>query len=156
MATRGGAAALALPVGAIAPGMQADLVLVRLDGFHVQPAVADTVVTNLVHAARGSDVAMVMVEGRVVVEGGCLADPRWQGLAARARAVGSTSWRSAGRRLADRMAGYRSVRCRRIATANARRRGIVDGLSMTDSVSSSGRAKAGEGVAASEPEKRAR
>jgi 5-methylthioadenosine/S-adenosylhomocysteine deaminase len=67
MATRAGAAALDLPVGAIAPGKKADLVLVRLDGFHVQPSVADTIVTNLVHAARGSDVVMVMVDRRVVV-----------------------------------------------------------------------------------------
>ena len=32
-----GAVALDLPVGAIVPGMKADLALVRLDGFHVQP-----------------------------------------------------------------------------------------------------------------------
>jgi 5-methylthioadenosine/S-adenosylhomocysteine deaminase len=88
MATRGGAAALDLPVGAIASGKKADLVLVRLDGFHVQPSVADTIVTNLVHAARGSDVEMVMIDGRVVVEDGRLADTRWEGLNARARQVG--------------------------------------------------------------------
>jgi 5-methylthioadenosine/S-adenosylhomocysteine deaminase len=88
MATRGGAAALNLPVGAIAPGKKADLVLVRLDGFHVQPSVADTIVTNLVHAVRGSDVAMVMVDGRVVVKDGRLADTRWKGLNVRARQVG--------------------------------------------------------------------
>ena len=67
MATRAGAAALHLPVGEIVVGKKADLVLVRLDGFHVQPSVADTITTNLVHAARGSDVAMVMVDGRVSV-----------------------------------------------------------------------------------------
>ena len=88
MATRAGAAALDLPVGAIPPGKKADLVLVRLDGFHVQPSVADTIVTNFVHAARGSDVAMVMVDGRVVVKDGRLADTRWEGLNARARQVG--------------------------------------------------------------------
>ncbi len=88
MATRRGAAALDLPVGAIAPGLKADLVLVRLDGFHVQPSVADTVTTNLVHAARGSDVSMVMVEGQVVVKEGRLTDPRWAGLNDRARQVG--------------------------------------------------------------------
>jgi len=88
MATRGGAAALDLAIGAIAPGMKADLVLIRLDGFHLQPSVADTIVTNLVHAARGSDAAMVMVDGRVVVKDGRLADARWEGLNARARQVG--------------------------------------------------------------------
>jgi 5-methylthioadenosine/S-adenosylhomocysteine deaminase len=88
MATSRGATALDLPVGAIAPGLKADLVLVRLDGFHVQPCVADTIVTNLVHAARGSDVSMVMVDGRVVVKDGQLTDPRWDGLNDRARRVG--------------------------------------------------------------------
>jgi 5-methylthioadenosine/S-adenosylhomocysteine deaminase len=88
MATRAGAAALHLPVGEIVVGKKADLVLVRLDGLHVQPSVADTITTNLVHAARGSDVAMAMVDGRVIVEGGRLADHRWDGLNARARQVG--------------------------------------------------------------------
>jgi 5-methylthioadenosine/S-adenosylhomocysteine deaminase len=88
MATQSGAAALDLPVGAIAPGKKADLVLVRLDSFHIQPSVADTILANLVYAARGSDVAMVMVDGRIVVKGGQLADPRWDGLNARARQVG--------------------------------------------------------------------
>ena len=88
MATSCGAAALDLPVGAIVPGLKADLVLVRLDGFHLQPSVADTVATNLVHAARGPDVSMVMVDGRVVVKDGRLADRRWEGLNDRARQVG--------------------------------------------------------------------
>jgi 5-methylthioadenosine/S-adenosylhomocysteine deaminase len=88
MATRAGAAALHLPIGAIAPGKKADLVLVQLDGFHLQPSVADTIVTNLVHAARGSDVAIVMVDGVVVVKDGRLTDARWEGLNARARQVG--------------------------------------------------------------------
>jgi cytosine/adenosine deaminase-related metal-dependent hydrolase len=88
MATRAGAGALDLPLGEIGPRKKADLVLVRLDGFHLQPSVADTITTNLVHAARGSDVTMVMVDGRIVVEGGRLADRRWEGLNARARQVG--------------------------------------------------------------------
>jgi 5-methylthioadenosine/S-adenosylhomocysteine deaminase len=88
MATRCGAAALDLPVGAIMPGLKADLVLVRLDGFHMQPCVPDTVATNLVHAARGSDVSMVMVDGRVIVKDGRMTDRRWDGLNDRARKVG--------------------------------------------------------------------
>jgi 5-methylthioadenosine/S-adenosylhomocysteine deaminase len=77
MATAGGARALGLPAGHIAPGALADLTLVRLDRFHLQPAAPSTVVTNLVHAAKGADVASVIVDGRVVVEGGRLqtADP---------------------------------------------------------------------------------
>jgi 5-methylthioadenosine/S-adenosylhomocysteine deaminase len=88
MATAHGAAALDLPVGAVRPGLKADLVLVRLDGLHVQPCVADTIVTNLVHAARGSDVSMVMVDGQVVVKDGRMTDPRWERLTERARQVG--------------------------------------------------------------------
>jgi cytosine/adenosine deaminase-related metal-dependent hydrolase len=87
MATAHGAAALGVPAGAIAPGLKADLVLVRLDGFHLQPCVPETLVTNLVHAARGSDVELVMVDGRIVVEDGRLADSRWADLLQRVRPV---------------------------------------------------------------------
>lgn len=72
LATRNGGRALALPVGALAPGLRADLALVRLDRFHLQPATPETIVTNLVHAARASDVEMVLVDGRIVVEGGAV------------------------------------------------------------------------------------
>jgi 5-methylthioadenosine/S-adenosylhomocysteine deaminase len=65
MATAYGAAALDLPVGAVVPGLKADLVMVRLDGLHFQPCVPDTIVTSLVYAARGSDVSTVMVDGQV-------------------------------------------------------------------------------------------
>jgi 5-methylthioadenosine/S-adenosylhomocysteine deaminase len=72
MATQDGAQALGLDSGAIAPGMLADLTLVDLEQFHLQPATPDTVATNLVHAARGADVRMVLVDGEVVVEDGRL------------------------------------------------------------------------------------
>jgi len=72
LATRNGAAALGVPAGMLAPGRCADLVLVRLDRFHLQPATPETIGTNLVHAARASDVDLVMVDGRIVVEGGAL------------------------------------------------------------------------------------
>jgi 5-methylthioadenosine/S-adenosylhomocysteine deaminase len=72
MASQGGARALGQNAGAIVPGLLADLVLVRLDRLHLQPAVAETIVTNLVHAARGSDVDTVIVDGQVVVEDGAL------------------------------------------------------------------------------------
>jgi 5-methylthioadenosine/S-adenosylhomocysteine deaminase len=88
MATRCGAAALGISAGAIVTGAKADLVLVRLDGLHLLPCVPDTIVTNLVHAARGADVSTVMVDGEVLVRDGRLADPRWSDLAARARSVG--------------------------------------------------------------------
>jgi len=38
--------------------------LVRLDRLHLQPSVPETVMTNMVHAARGSDVSLTMVAGK--------------------------------------------------------------------------------------------
>ncbi|WP_127753217.1 amidohydrolase [Devosia sp. 1566] len=73
MATRGGAAAIgAVGVGAIAPGMAADLVMINTHAFHLQPCLPDTAETNLVHAARGSDVSLTMVDGQVLVRDGVL------------------------------------------------------------------------------------
>lgn len=72
MATRDGAAALGVPAGEIAVGRLADLTLIDLRRFHLQPATPETVTTNLVHAARGSDVHTTIVGGEVVVEGGRL------------------------------------------------------------------------------------
>ena len=70
MGTRSGAQALGIPTGTLAPGMRADLVLVRLDRFHLQPAIPETILTNLVHSARASDVDLVMVDGKLIVERG--------------------------------------------------------------------------------------
>jgi 5-methylthioadenosine/S-adenosylhomocysteine deaminase len=70
MATAGGGRALHAPIGAIRAGMAADLILVRLDRLHLQPCMPDTVMTNLVHAARGSDVSLTMVAGKVLVRDG--------------------------------------------------------------------------------------
>jgi 5-methylthioadenosine/S-adenosylhomocysteine deaminase len=72
MATCDGAAALGLEAGRIAPGCVADLVLLRGDRVHLQPVLPDTIVTNLVHAARGGDVDTVLVDGKLVVGGGRL------------------------------------------------------------------------------------
>ena len=73
MATRAGAEALRLDAGEIAVGKLADLTLVDMRRFHLQPATPGTVVTNLVHAARGSDVHTVIVGGEIAVEAGLLA-----------------------------------------------------------------------------------
>ncbi len=72
MATQDGAQALGVRAGVIAAGWLADLTLVDLNQFHLQPATTETVATNLVHAARGSDVRTVLVDGEVVVENGAL------------------------------------------------------------------------------------
>ena len=55
-------------LGQVAPGFLADLVVIRLDGAHVRPV--HSVPAALVYAARASDVHAVVVDGRVVVEGG--------------------------------------------------------------------------------------
>ncbi|MEP7301206.1 MAG: amidohydrolase [Caldimonas sp.] len=72
MATRGGARALGLDAGELAIGRLADLTLVDLRRFHLQPATVGSVTTNLVHAARGSDVHTVIIGGEIVVEAGRL------------------------------------------------------------------------------------
>jgi len=55
-------------VGTLEPGKRADIVAVRTRGAHLQPW--HDPVANLVYAARGSDVAAVFVDGRVVVRDG--------------------------------------------------------------------------------------
>jgi cytosine/adenosine deaminase-related metal-dependent hydrolase len=76
-ATVSGAEALGRPdLGVIAPGARADLVVIDMARPHLQP-VSDPLRT-LVWNARGADVSAVMVDGRLLVEGGryLLADER--------------------------------------------------------------------------------
>jgi cytosine/adenosine deaminase-related metal-dependent hydrolase len=68
--------------------MAADLILVRLDRLHLQPSVPDTVTTNLVHAARGSDVSLTMVAGKVLVRDGELVALPYEPIRRDALAVG--------------------------------------------------------------------
>lgn len=69
MATRGGAAAMRLAdLGAIAPGMLADLVLYRLDAPWWVPVNAP--VSQLVFAETGAGVDTVVVGGRIVLDRG--------------------------------------------------------------------------------------
>lgn len=75
-------------LGVLAPGMKADLITVRADDFHVQPMLPDTVLTNLVHAARGSDVSLVMVAGRIVARDGELMGIQSHDLRGQFREVG--------------------------------------------------------------------
>lgn len=65
MATSDGAAALGLTgVGAIAPGNRADLILVDFQRPHLTPR--HDVAAHLVYAARSADVALTMVDGRIL------------------------------------------------------------------------------------------
>ncbi|MDI3279905.1 MAG: amidohydrolase [Bacillota bacterium] len=70
LATRMGAQALGLAgvVGELAPGRQADLILVRADSPRLTP-VHDPLAA-VVYAAHGDDVELTMVAGRVLYEGG--------------------------------------------------------------------------------------
>ncbi len=93
MATRGGARALAWDrdIGSLETGKRADVIVVRLDAPHVLPGEGDgaSLADTVVYACRASDVAHVMVAGRLLVEGGRLIHGDWTSLrddAVRARA----------------------------------------------------------------------
>jgi 5-methylthioadenosine/S-adenosylhomocysteine deaminase len=67
LATRGGARALGLAdvVGALEPGLRADIALVDLSGTHCRPLHDPR--AALVYSARASDVRTVIVAGRVLM-----------------------------------------------------------------------------------------
>lgn len=93
MATRGGAAAIGLDdtIGAITPGRRADLLAVRTDTPRMTPLMPDggyaNIHHNLVHAVRGSDVDMTMVDGEIVVRDGRLVNADLAELMGRVRAL---------------------------------------------------------------------
>lgn len=77
MATIEGARALGMAddVGSIEVGKQADLIALRTNTARMTPLLGGSMGNlhhNLVHAVQGGDVAMTMVQGRVVVEDGQL------------------------------------------------------------------------------------
>jgi 5-methylthioadenosine/S-adenosylhomocysteine deaminase len=65
MATASGADALGLPGGRLAPGEAADVAVVDFDAPHLTPR--HDVVSNLVYAARGSDVRHTVCDGQVLM-----------------------------------------------------------------------------------------
>lgn len=93
MATRGGAAAIGRggELGALLPGHKADLVAVRTDTPRMTPLLPSggyaNIHHNLVHAVRGSDVDLTMVDGRVVVKDGRLVNADLAELIDRVRAL---------------------------------------------------------------------
>jgi 5-methylthioadenosine/S-adenosylhomocysteine deaminase len=78
MATSLGARALGLDrdIGSLEVGKRADVIAVRTDTPRMTPLFADgpyfNLQHNLVHAVRGHDVSLTMVDGRIVVEDGIL------------------------------------------------------------------------------------
>ena len=93
MATIRGATALGLDaeIGSLEPGKRADLIAIRADTPRMTPFFADgpyfNLQHNLVHAVRGSDVAMTMVDGRTIVENGRLVTGDLGEIIARVRAL---------------------------------------------------------------------
>ena len=55
-------------MGEIALGLDADLILMDFDAPHLTPV--HNVISNLVYAARGSDICLTLVRGRVLYENG--------------------------------------------------------------------------------------
>jgi 5-methylthioadenosine/S-adenosylhomocysteine deaminase len=93
MATRGGAAAIgrADELGALTPGRKADFVAVRTDTPRMTPFMPDgaypNIHHNLVHAVRGSDVDMTVVDGEIAVRDGRLVNADLGELIDRVRAL---------------------------------------------------------------------
>jgi 5-methylthioadenosine/S-adenosylhomocysteine deaminase len=72
MSTINAARALGLSssIGSLEPGKKADLIVVNTSKPHLTPMYSPE--SHLVYSARGSDVETVIIEGRVVMEGGKL------------------------------------------------------------------------------------
>jgi 5-methylthioadenosine/S-adenosylhomocysteine deaminase len=85
LATREGAKVLALGdrVGTLAPGKQADLIVVDVNQVHLTPLYDPF--SHLVYAARPTDVQHVMVAGRWLLKDRRLLTLNWQEIAAQAR-----------------------------------------------------------------------
>jgi guanine deaminase len=114
LATTGTARVLGQPgdLGAVAPGRKADLALLRADSAFLRP-LADPV-KALVYAETGASVDTVLVDGRVVVEGGRVTTvdeariyARAQEAADRQRERAAEAWALAGR-----LAPYVAAACR--------------------------------------------
>jgi guanine deaminase len=114
LATRGTARVLGQTedLGVIAPRRKADLVLLRADSVFLRP-LADPV-TALVYAETGAGVDTVLVDGRVVVQGGRVTTvdedrifARAQEAADRQRAQSAQAWA-----VAERLAPYVAAACR--------------------------------------------
>lgn len=86
MATIDGARSIGLQgeIGSIEVGKKADIIAVRADTPRMTPLIGEgeflNLHHNLVHSARGSDVVMTMVDGKIIVDGGELLTADMPGL----------------------------------------------------------------------------
>jgi 5-methylthioadenosine/S-adenosylhomocysteine deaminase len=96
MATRGGARAIGMgdTLGAIRPGLLADLLLIETRVPHLTPM--HDPLAALVYSARGSDVRTVMVGGEIVVKDGAVTTLDEEEVLARARKRAGRARRLAG------------------------------------------------------------
>jgi 5-methylthioadenosine/S-adenosylhomocysteine deaminase len=85
MATRWGAEVLGLgdKIGSITAGKEADIIAVNINKAHLTPIY--DVYSHIVYAAMASDIDMVMVDGRIVVNSGKLITADEEAILARAR-----------------------------------------------------------------------
>ncbi|ABZ85218.1 amidohydrolase, putative [Heliomicrobium modesticaldum Ice1] len=74
LATLGGAQVMGMAdrIGSLEVGKRADLAMLDLNHLHCAPIEGADVYTQLVYQARGSDVVLTMVDGRIVYEEGKL------------------------------------------------------------------------------------
>src|SRR5690606_5152295 len=93
MATINGARALGLAddIGSITVGKKADLVALDFRRPHLVPLI--NALGNLVHTAQGRDVAMVVCDGKVVVEDGELCNADQAAILADAQAAAEALWK---------------------------------------------------------------
>jgi guanine deaminase len=114
LATAGSARVLgqAADLGAVAPGRRADLVLLRADSVFLRP-LADPL-NAFVYAETGASVDTVLVDGRVVVEGGRVTTVDEAAIYARAQAAAERQWAAAGpaRALAAALTPHVAAACR--------------------------------------------
>jgi 5-methylthioadenosine/S-adenosylhomocysteine deaminase len=114
LATAGSARVLgqAAELGAVAPGRKADLALLRADSVFLRP-LAD-LVTALVYAETGASVDTVLVDGRVVLEGGRVTTVDEARIYAAAQAAAERQRERAGAAwaLAERLAPHVAAACR--------------------------------------------
>ena len=92
MATINGARALGLDreLGSLRAGKKADLVVFDFRRPHLAPA--SDPVGALVHGAHGRDIDMVMVDGRIVVDGGAATQVDGEAVIAEAQRVSAAMW----------------------------------------------------------------
>lgn len=88
MATIGGARVLGMAdrIGSIAPGKEADIILVETNKPHLTPLYNPF--SHLVYSARGADVAASIIGGKIVMRDRCLLTIHLEGLLERVREMG--------------------------------------------------------------------